>query len=181
MSTYTNLTYNISGYVPNTSLTFSSTTLTPGGGISNSVVTGKLPTNTSPGTIVASPTFESLDNQGVGVQSITFNINSSDDINNNLIIYDTTTGLYQNYALFGLQPNSGINVVISITGLDTSSPSINITNTTGSATTFIAPTTSLPESFAIVYSNGSTDDFQILLATNNCLSDDTLVEKMVEA
>lgn len=181
MSTYTNLTYNISGYIPDTSLTLSSTTITPGGGVSDSLVTGKLLINTSPGVIVRPEAFENLDNQGLGLQSITFNLNSTDDIDNNLIIYDTTTGTYQNYLLIGLQADSGIDVVISVTGLNTSSPSINITNTRGSATTFVSPTTSLPESFAIVYSNGSEDDFQILRAINNCLSDDTLVEKMVEA
>lgn len=92
-----------------------------------------------------------------------------------LTIYDTTSGTYIIWGSW---------IAVNSTSAETTVQLSNLTGTPSeTVTTWIAqgPTnTPLPEDFQVVLNNGTGRDFIIYSVTDNCLADDSLVEKMVE-
>ena len=150
----------------------------------SSAATGKLDGNIEIGQSVDStgvtPTF-SVDQSSNAIGTFTLSkLVQLSTANTNVSIYDTTNGTYQLWAILTVEGGSttGTSQLTNLTG----TPSI--TNTSGAWSTLIGTNESLPEKFAVVYNNGGTvadnNDYILLSVSNNCLAEDSLVEKMVE-
>ena len=90
-------------------------------------------------------------------------------------IYDTTSGTYIIWGQW---------IAVNSTSAETTVQLSNLTGTPSeTVTTWVAQSlssSSLPEDFQVVLNNGTGRDFIIYSVTDNCLADDSLVEKMVE-
>ena len=143
---------------------------------------GFAPESSIPAVITLGQVGSQIDLSFAAVENLVFNfpVGTASPYQGQVSIWDTSGGGdATKWASFTLPGNSTIVIENANAGIPGIGQYFGDTRFDGSYLT--APTTSLPVSFAIELLNGDgAVDYVPLSVVNNCLSEDTLVEKMVE-